>query len=291
MDIKSIAVHDGVFHADDIFAAAIIRMIWPEVKIIRSRNMDVLQGADLRIDVGGKNCPSSGDYDHHLENGAGTRSNGIPYASCGLIWKEFGMRLAKTRFRFEHIDRKIIQSIDATDCGYSFGEENNSFAHFTISDIFDSFNPSWFKEDNSHDEIFEKAVVIAIQILKNELEKAEGFELSRDYIYAAIDQSVNPFYIVLDKYVPWQHIIINETEFIYVIFPSTTGDWRVRAVPRQLSSFESRKPLPKKWAGKREEELARITGVKDATFCHPARFIAGAQTLEGALMLAEKALE
>ncbi|MDA3899426.1 MAG: MYG1 family protein [Spirochaetes bacterium] len=290
MKIETIAVHDGVFHADDIFAAAIIRLLYPDVKIIRSRSEDVLNQADLRIDVGGVFNPESGNYDHHLEKGAGERPNGIPYASCGLIWNDFGMKLAKTKFKFDHIERKIIQSVDANDCGFSFGEDRYSFSHFTVSDLFDSFNPVWFRENNNHDEVFEEAVEFAKRILINELDRAEGFELSREYIYTVVEESVNPFYVVLDRYIPWQHIIINETDFLFVLFPSTAGDWRVRAVPRHLGSFESRKPLPASWAGKRESELADLTGVPDATFCHPARFIAGARSRAGAIALVEMAL-
>ena len=35
-----------------------------------------------------------------------------------------------------------------------------------------------------------------------------------------------------------------------------------------------KKKLPKAWAGLRNEELAAVTGVEDAIFCHTGRFIA-----------------
>lgn len=290
MKIESIAVHDGVFHADDVFAVAIVRLLYPHIKIIRSRSSEELQNVDLRIDVGGVNDHESGDFDHHLTEGAGVRNNSIPYASCGLIWKKFGIRLAKTKFCFEHIDKKIIQSIDAIDCGFSYGEDELQFIHFNVSDIIDSFNPVWHQENVDHDTAFLEAVGVAERILSNELVKAEGFEKSREYIYSILDETDNPFYVVLDKYVPWQQIITRETDLLFVIFPSTTGDWRVRCVPRHLGSFESRKPLPRTWAGLRETELAEVCGISDALFCHPACFIAGAGSLEGALAMVEAAL-
>ena len=94
-----IAVHDGVFHADDVFAVAILKIINEDIEIIRTRDDEVLATADMRLDVGGRYNPETGDYDHHLVQGAGERKNGIPYASCGLIWKHFGMQIAKTRAR------------------------------------------------------------------------------------------------------------------------------------------------------------------------------------------------
>ena len=33
-----IAVHEGKFHADDVFAAAILTLVFPKIKIIRTRD-------------------------------------------------------------------------------------------------------------------------------------------------------------------------------------------------------------------------------------------------------------
>jgi uncharacterized UPF0160 family protein len=61
-------------------------------------------------------------------------------------------------------------------------------------------------------------------------------------------------------------------------------------VRKDSKSFESKKYLPQEWAGKKDAELAEISGVPDATFCHNARFMAVAKSKEGAIDLAEKAL-
>jgi len=286
-----IAVHDGVFHADDVFAVAILKIINTEIEIIRSRDDDVLATADMRLDVGGKYNPASGDYDHHLVEGAGERKNGIPYASCGLIWKHFGMQIAKTKAQFDYLDKRLIQSIDAIDCGYSIGDEDLVISHYSISDTIDVFNPVWFKIEEGHDKAFSEAVAFAERLILLELDRAIGFDKARAIITEAVESSTNPHLLVLDLYCPWQIIINEYPDILYVVFPSTTGDWRVRAVPRQMGGFASRKQLPAKWAGAKKDELAAITGVSDALFCHPARFIAGAKSKEGALMLAEKALE
>jgi len=49
--------------------------------------------------------------------------------------------------------------------------------------------------------------------------------------------------------------------------------------------------FPESWAGKNGKELAEITGVEDAIFCHNARFICSAKSKEGAMKLAQMALE
>ena len=49
--------------------------------------------------------------------------------------------------------------------------------------------------------------------------------------------------------------------------------------------------MPKEWRGLTGEELQKVTGVPDAVFCHPAGFIGGAETLEGAVEMAKRAVE
>lgn len=289
-NIKTVAVHNGSFHADDVFAVAILMMLYPELEIVRTRDEKVLSSADLRIDVGGKYDPENGDFDHHLPQGVGERDNGIPYASCGLIWKHYGMRLVSNEFEFNHVDKKIIQSVDAVDCGYSLGEELLKHKHYDVSDVVDAYNPPWYKEDVQHDLSFREAVIFAKTVLRNEIEKVAGFEKASDYVMEVIKRSGNSRYIVLEKYCPWQSTVVENSNIEFVIFPSTTGEWRVRAVPQKLGSFFSRKLLPREWSGKRNSELALITGVSDAEFCHPACFIAGAVSREGAVKMAEIAI-
>lgn len=78
---------------------------------------------------------------------------------------------------------------------------------------------------------------------------------------------------------------------MYVIFPSNRGGYNVQAVPPELGSNAQRKPLPEAWAGAPAAELQRITGVATATFCHPGRFMCGADTFEDAIKMAKLAVE
>ena len=63
--VLKLAVHNGVFHADDVLCVAMIKNklkelgLSREVEIIRSRNPETLAQADIVMDVGG------GKYDHH----------------------------------------------------------------------------------------------------------------------------------------------------------------------------------------------------------------------------------
>ncbi|CAD2220387.1 GAMM1 protein [Angomonas deanei] len=85
-----------------------------------------------------------------------------------------------------------------------------------------------------------------------------------------------------------EHAAENKSPILYVLYSDGKG-WRVQAVPKEVSSFESRKALPFK--GLRDEELSAASGIEGGVFVHVSGFIGGMKTLEGALALAKKAIE
>jgi uncharacterized UPF0160 family protein len=44
--------HDGWFHADEVFALAVLNLIYPDLNIVRSRIEKVYKNADIIVDVG-----------------------------------------------------------------------------------------------------------------------------------------------------------------------------------------------------------------------------------------------
>ena len=80
-------------------------------------------------------------------------------------------------------------------------------------------------------------------------------------------------------------------EPLYTIQPNTDGSWRVTGINAKEFSFEVRHPFPKAWAGLRDDEMATVSGVADAIFCHNTRFLAVAKSREGAIKLAQLAIE
>ncbi|MBP8084050.1 MAG: MYG1 family protein [Spirochaetes bacterium] len=280
-----IAVHNGKFHADDVFACAIARLIYPSCDIIRTRDEIELSAVDMRIDVGGKNNPASNDFDHHMKGGAGERTNGVPYAACGLMWKHFGKQITPNDFVWNYVDQKLIQTIDALDCGVVSQEARKIYS---AADVFDSFNSTWNEEET--DEKFFSIIDFAGQVIKNEIARAKSVLEAEQIVRDAVKEQAGKKYLVLPVFCPWQKIVSEETDFLYVIFPDKNNpSYRVRAVPVEDETFEVKKKFPEKWAGLRDAELALMCGIPDALFCHPALFIAGALTLEGAVAMAGKA--
>ena len=94
--VKIIATHNGNFHADDVFAVAALKNIFPAAKLIRTRDLAVIANADIVVDVGGIFDTETNRFDHHQKGGAGARDNGIPFSSFGLIWQKYGLTICAT---------------------------------------------------------------------------------------------------------------------------------------------------------------------------------------------------
>ena len=125
--VITVGTHNGEFHADEIFALSILKKIYSNMKIIRTRDREKLKRMDFRVDVGNKYNSKTNDYDHHQKEFDLKRKNGIPYASAGLVWKHFGEKLVNSREAFDYIDGKLIQPIDAEDNGFNLADYNFVF--------------------------------------------------------------------------------------------------------------------------------------------------------------------
>lgn len=152
-----IATHNGKFHADDVFGVSLLKQLYPDATVVRSRDESVLDSADIVLDVGGRYNPAEGRFDHHQRD-AGERSNGILYSAFGLLWQEYGLQFCEGDASvFRRIDSRLVEGIDAVDNGQEIYTLNDyGTKPFDLSSVLDLFNPI-----SSTDEEFEdrKSVV------------------------------------------------------------------------------------------------------------------------------------
>jgi uncharacterized UPF0160 family protein len=290
-----VATHDGGFHADETFALAALSLLGEPLAIVRTRDAATLAACDLRVDVGMRDDPAAGDFDHHQAGGAGERPNGVAYASFGLVWKHYGERLcggdAEVAAR---IDELLVQGVDANDTGQSLSSPLvEGVEAMTVSDVIYALNPVW-DEDASPAELaarLDEAIELAAGIIVREIRTAAGQVRAATLVRGAIRRAEDPRLIELDRGLPWQReLLASAPEALFVIYPRRDG-WALHAVPSKLGGFENRLDLPEGWAGRSGEELVAVTGVADAVFCHTARFYAAAGTRDGVTALARLALD
>src|ERR1700733_3339794 len=118
-----IATHDGSFHADEGFAVAALGLLGEPVEVVRTRDPSALAAADLRVDVGFRDDAATGDFDHHQRGFDAARANGVRYASFGLVWREFGVRVCDGGAEVAvAIDETLVQTVDANDTGQPLTE-------------------------------------------------------------------------------------------------------------------------------------------------------------------------
>ena len=59
------STHDGRFHADEIFALAVLNLFHSDLEIIRSRDENAYNNRDIIVDVGHVYDPDNLIFDHH----------------------------------------------------------------------------------------------------------------------------------------------------------------------------------------------------------------------------------
>ncbi len=287
---KTIATHDGKFHADDVFAVATLLLIEKDATVIRTRDRETIASADYAVDVGEEYAPERNRFDHHQQEGAGMRANTIPYAGFGLIWKHFGQGLVGSTEIAESIDQRLVAPLDAHDNGISLSSANASGVYpYELSDAIRAFVPSWREGEALIDERFFEAVVLAQKILLGEIERAQAAAEAITEVMMAARVAKERRLVVLERDLPWKETLARLPDPLFVVHPQGVS-WYVECVRDNPNEFKNRKDLPLAWAGLRDSELAQATGVPDAVFCHRNRFMAVTRSREGALALAELAL-
>lgn len=292
MEQATVVTHGGVFHADEVLATVILSKVLEDITVLRTFKVPEGLSDDVIVyDIG------FGRFDHHQKGGNGARENGVPYASVGLIWKEYGHQIventANPELVWELIDRDLIQGVDATDNG-AMPKPESELSNMSFSNIISGFNPTWDSNEDS-DEAFIKAVEFAETVFENTLKNATAKAKAQKIVEEAIEKSQEHI-MVLEQFVPWQEFVFSSenakaSEVQFVVFPSNRGGYNWQCVPDMLGGFGQKKPVPSEWKGLSGEKLQKVTGITTATFCHPAGFLGSAETFKDAYALAKLAVE
>ncbi|AVR98541.1 MYG1 family protein [Pseudoduganella armeniaca] len=308
-----IVTHNGKFHADDAWAVAVLHILFPQAEIVRTRDQAIIDTADFVVDVGGIWDPATGRFDHHQKGFSGARQSGVPYASAGLVWREFGGQcvraLAMTHCGHElsedkarelayAIDSDIVQYLDLSDVGAA----KNAPGGYGLSAVISGFNPNWLDEQRlGYGEPveafrlaeFRRAMALLTDVLVNAVKYRVGALLAVQQVRQSEALEDGKVLFLKNSALPWTQLVRKEMPKVLFVISHSLGEQRylLHTVPVSADSFDARADLPEAWAGLRDAELAAVTGVPDAIFCHNGRFIAAVKSYEGARAMARQALQ
>ena len=291
-DVKTLVVHGGVFHCDDVMVAVMVRSALrnaglnaDDLKIERVFTITDEMRNDpntLIADVG------RGKYDHHQDD-AYIDESGFKYAACGLVFKDFEEEITGGR-KVSNDFRRRLKGIQYDDNGVKNGETQE------ITDIVSAMNPEWNSpKDQTFDICFMNAVLfveseyfnillkkgyltvedqVYLNTVNNELQ-AKHFQASKEAeaIVKAADRLCDGKIVVLKQFVPWQITLCNENEPLFVVSPAVRGGYNLQCVPPVPNSFDQRMPLPRvdDW------------NPQGCIFKHVNRFLAAFDTEENAI--------
>nr|WP_315252107.1 MYG1 family protein [uncultured Duganella sp.] len=306
-----IVTHSGKFHADDAWACAVLHILFPDAELTRTRDPAVIEAADFAIDVGGVYEPSAGRFDHHQKGFSVARQTGVPYASAGLVWREYGGRCVnllaaraghdlpeeKAREIAYAIDADIVQYLDLSDVGAA----KSAPGGYGLSAVVSGFNPNWLDEQRlGHGDAadayrlqqFRMAMGLLTDVLVNSVRNRLATLLAVEQVRQAEVLEDGKLLFLKNGALPWGQVVRKEMPKILFVISHNIAEQRymLHTVPTSTENFIARADLPEAWAGLRDAELAAVTGVADAGFCHNGRFIASAKSYEGISTMAALAL-
>lgn len=292
--------HSGTGHADDLLAFSMARILWPDIRLIRTRDfciteegIQVLSGRErgfykngsfVVADVGSIYDPERFLYDHHQPDSP-VRPDGHPYSSAGLFFRHHGHDLLRhlnsdasdevIHEAFQDIDRAILLPIDLSDnTGCSFFEPETEVKGFMFSDYIALARPGLIAS-------FEDTAMGCAAILRTGFQQyieasQRGQELKK------LGERCGAEVLAVDAFYPSARRYLETTPVRILVHPNPEGRWNARWVKDGL--------FPAAWRGRIDRELEKATGIRDVVFCHKSGHLAIAKSRDGAMLLAELAL-
>lgn len=284
-----IKTHDGPFHADDAFCVLFLtEEFGRNVKILRTREP---VKAHFAVDI------DEGLLDHHGKRA--DRENRI--AACTRVfwgWINNFIMLSwdgtwiLQDAKLEYIASRLLEVVEAIaswDTGHADCQHPFPYIH----------NMSQYAQAAGKD--MDKTFEDAMSRLKEDLEMmAAIWEAEFDSLQEAerIIKEEKGEIVVFNKKSRWapmkEMLYEAKSPCVFYISPDAEDDWKVLCaadLEKPFSGFSSRRLMPEKFRGLRDEVLSEVTGIPGGIFCHKDGFIAGFKTAKAAQQFAELCLK
>jgi len=301
MTITQLVTHSGGFHADELLSSVVLTRLYPEARLLRSRDREALTPAADKIiyDVGGAFDAGAQIFDHHQRPGP-MREDGQPYSSFGLIWAHYGRAyLAALDVPEEGIeaihtkfDTKFVLPIDLLDNGAMEPSVAGPLSGMTLPALLGSLSPVFDDQSpTANDDAFSSAMLIARRFVEAQIRNLAAKARAVQFVEDAIEKAGSSAILELPMGMPYLSVLDKSgaDHILFVVIPRG-DDWTLGGIKLSNDTFDQRADLPAAWAGLTDTALEAASGVKGAKFCHTARFIAVADSRDAILKMAQIAV-
>jgi uncharacterized UPF0160 family protein len=215
-DVVKIVTHNGQFHADDVLACALLKLIIPNSDIFRTRNDNIINNCEYVVDVGRIYNPDNNRFDHHQKGcyEVYSKNYDTPMSSVGMVYKKFGKDIIETLLKQYNGDiekvninyitntmyKSFIKEIDCIDNGISNNslnetnnnEKNKYFITTNFSSTINKFNSIDSYDHNEQMVRFSEAMDYAILMFKvhlfNYIDKSIVFEKDGEIVKIVMEE-------------------------------------------------------------------------------------------------------
>lgn len=290
---KTVVTHNGLFHADEGFGVAFLSLLLgSEVRVVRTRNPQVIEEACVALDVGGEYDNAKLRYDHHQRDFTEVHEDtSVKLAACGLIWCHFGtclitklhpeLDIEQIQSLWQTVDETICRPVDMQDNGQNtFKVEGAEAQALTISMMVSSFNQQDIYSP-AQDEAFLRVVEILKEYVLNFLRAgANKLQLLKE-AEEAVKAQLGSKVLVLDKFLPYREAVLKANaegqDFCLVTYPAK-NQWNVQTIPfddSEANYYSQRVSFPKRvWGLTGPEAAKEQLGGCPLVFCHKTGFLA-----------------
>ena len=269
-----VGVHDGVWHADELLALAVLRVALPEdliITVVRSRKAPALAGCDIQVDVG------LGEYDHHQNDNA-FMPNGIPHAACTkVLWAvEEDIQLRNK------LCADLFYAVAAFDNGYPLPSGIPQSKLLWVPSTNPTYEEPW--DEETQFQAFLEAGAQVEKIYRRIRAHAMAVINGQSKLEAA-PRILGGKVLDMAEYVPPADYLWKNPELLAAIYPSKTSGFTVQVAADPVTR-DQRVSLPAAWGGLPQEELRKVSGIPGIRFVHRGLWMSSCDTHDDALKIA-----
>lgn len=289
-----VCIPSGNYKADTVIGVAMLRLAFSSVDVVCSLAeetfKDVLESGGILLGVGGKYNPLEGYYDFFSEEAVTFKG---ALNSAGLILKELEDCPIPKEFKelvksINKSDNKIKEVISLSNpIPFAAGEAGRRF--YEISGVMSDLLLKLCLGEINIDELvysFEE------WLQQYTVPNFETVQLAQNRLSEIIKNTKNNI-LLLEQVEPALRSFSKDTPegINFCVHPMYNGAWTATALDVSQENTQARKLFPETWAGLLSDELCSVTGFDGCILCTEDRRSVVHADKEGALKLAELAME